>query len=112
MSKIFYDHLIALEDLEKELDSLEATPEEKEELWKLVDEILHHRVLGCILDRLPNDHHEEFLSKFHEAPHDEYLLDYLKEKIGENIEEIIRGEIGNLAFELLKDIRFKAGKAA
>ena len=105
MSKIFYDHLIVLSDIEKEIKKSASTEEEKHELWEVVDEMVHHRVMGCVLDRLPREHHEEFLDRFHKAPHDENLIDYLKEKVGENIEELIRQEVGNMAYELLTDIK-------
>ena len=59
--------------------------------------------MGLVLDKLPAKFHKEFLEKFHQAPYDEALLDYLKEKIGENIEELLRQELGNLAYELLAD---------
>ncbi len=110
MSHIFYDHLIVLDDLEKEIKNVAETPEEKEELWKIVDETIHHRVLGCILDQLPKESHTEFLEKFHKAPYDENLMGYLKAKVGENIEEVIKQEIGSLAYELLNEIRVKAEK--
>ena len=105
MSKIYYDRIIILSDVEREINSIAKSAEEKDELWEIVDEIVHHKVLGCILDKLPISHHEEFLDKFHKAPFDESLFDYLKEKIGENIEELIRQEMGDLAFEILKEIR-------
>jgi len=107
MSKIFYDHLIILEDVEKEIAKAVSSEEERHELWKIVDEVVHHRVMGCILDKLPHEHHHEFLSKFHASPHDESLIGYLKEKIGDNFEELIRQEMGDLSFELLEDIRKK-----
>jgi hypothetical protein len=105
MSRLFFDHLIVFDDVEKEVNALASTKEEKDELWSLVDELIHHRALGYVLDKLPRKHHEEFLVKFHESPHDESLFDYLKEKIGENIEEILREELGGLAFEILQDLR-------
>ena len=107
MSKIFYDHLIILEEVEREIKKAAESPEEREELWRLVDEIVHHRILGTLLDRLPKTHHEEFLDRFHKAPYDESLISYLKENIDKNIEEIIRQEIGDLSFEILKEIRDK-----
>lgn len=105
MSKIFYDDLIAFDEIEKQIKSVAKTSEERDELWQIVDELVHHKVLGCILDKLPRENHEEFLHRFHEAPHDEALMDYLKEKIGKNAEELIRQEIGNLAFEILQEIK-------
>ena len=107
MSKIFYDHLIVFEEVDRYIKDTVETHEERHELWQIVDEIVHHRVLGCVLDKLPKEHHEEFLGKFHEAPHDETLFDYLKEKIEENIEELIKQEIGGLASEILQEIRGK-----
>lgn len=104
MSHLFYDHLISLGDLEKEISKATSSVEEKHEAWNLVDEMVHHRVMGCILDKLPQENHNEFLEMFHATPHDNSLIDYLKEKIGENVEEIIKQEIGGLAFEILGDI--------
>lgn len=105
MSKIFYDHLIELEVVEAEIKKASKTPEEKEELWGIVDDIVNHKALGFILDKLPIQHHGEFLEKFHRAPYDTDLFNYLSEKIGENIEELLRQELGNVAYELLKDIK-------
>ena len=107
MSKLFFDQLIVLDDLDGEIKKVAKSKEEKEELWQLVDEMVHHRVLGCVLDALPRKNHEEFLEKFHKAPHDESLMDFLREKVGDNIDELIRQEIGGLAFELLEEIRGK-----
>ena len=110
MSKIFYDHIIVLEDVDNEIKSIAQSHEERDELWQLVDEIIHNRVLGKLLDVLPKDNHEEFLDKYHTAPHDEGLIGYLTEKIGENVEEIIKQEIGGLAFEILQEIKGKKEK--
>jgi len=101
MSKIFYDHLIVLEEVDRYIKDSAETSEEKAELWQIVDEIVHHRVLGCILKQLPPDYHNEFLERFHQAPYDESLLTYLNEKIKKNIQELIKQEIGALAAELL-----------
>jgi hypothetical protein len=108
MSKIFYDHLIVLEKVEIEIKNTTDFPDEKEELWKLVDEIVHHRILGSILDYLPYEHHEEFLTKFHQAPHDEGHIAYLNEKIENNIEEVIAEEIKKLEKEILQEITKEA----
>ncbi|MBI3289872.1 hypothetical protein HYZ78_00575 [Candidatus Microgenomates bacterium] len=107
MSKIFYDHLIIIEDLEGVVKS--DSHEEREELHQLIDEMIHHRVLGCILDHLPRVHHEEFLEKFHEKPYDESLVNYLQEKTPQDvdIEEKIKEEVAKLKKELLKDLKKK-----
>lgn len=105
MSKLFFDHLIVLEEVDVLVKKTAQTNEEREELWELIDEIVHHKVLDVILGKLPQEHHHEFLEMFHTHPHDESLMDYLKEKVGENIEELIRQEIGGLSSELLESLR-------
>jgi len=105
MSKIFYDHLISLSKIEKEINKVVESKEEKLELWQIIDEIIHHRVLGCIFQHLPQEHHYDFLEKFHRTPHDESLMHFLKEKIGEVIEELIKKEVDEFSNEILQDIK-------
>jgi transcriptional regulator of NAD metabolism len=107
MSKLYYDNLLDLGGVEKAIKKVARSPEEREELWQIVDEIVHHRVMGCVLDSLPVEHHTEFLERFEKAPHDESLLGYLKEKIGDNIEELLKQELGDLAYEILQEIKSK-----
>ncbi len=106
MSKLFFDHLLDLKEVDKQIKKVAKTPEEREELWGLIDEIVHHKVMGCVLDNLPREHHEEFLGIFDASPHDEDLLfTYLRKKVGDNIESLIKQEIGGLASELLEEIK-------
>ena len=113
MSKIFYDHLIILEEVEVELNNLDLEHEEKEELHHLIDEMVHHRVLNRVLQVLPKNYHANFLIEFKKRPHDTALIDYLDEKIDESVEKHmkqsvqkhIREEIDKLKEELLKDLR-------
>ena len=104
MSKIFYDHLIILEELEHHIKSAAQTPEEKEELWNIIDEIIHHRVVGCVLDKLPEEDHYEFLDKFHQTPHDEELYNYINMRIDEDIEDAIKNEVADIKEELLEEV--------
>ena len=106
MSKLFFDHLIELKEIDKQIKKVAKTQAEREELWALVDEIVHHKVMGCILDNLPRPHHEEFLDMFHKSPHDEELLfTYLRDKVGDNIESLIQQEIGNFSAGILEEIQ-------
>ncbi len=107
MSKLFFDHLVALEDVEKALKNSGLNKDEMVEIWKIIDEMVHHRVIGCILDKLPREHHEEFLRKFTEAPHDEGILVYLKEKVGADLEDFIKKEMRTLSDELHEEITKK-----
>ena len=108
MSKIFYDHLINFEEIEVQVKTVAETPEEREELWQVIDEIIHHQVMGCVLDHLPEKHHKSFLQKFCQAPYDEGIFTKNKKAIREDIEEIIRKEVENLKRELLEIIRRQA----
>jgi hypothetical protein len=106
MSKVFYDHLIVFEDLEVEIKEVAKTSEEREELWQIVDEIIHHKVLGCVFDKLPQEYHDEFLNKFHKAPYDDGIIAYIDDKLDveDSIEKVIRKELKLLANEILQEL--------
>lgn len=105
MSRVFYDRFIILEEIEVELDKLDMESEERQELDQLIDEIIHHKVLDRLLTHLPKKHHTEFLERFHKAPYDDTLIDYLNEKIERSVEEHVREEMGKLKKEILEDIK-------
>jgi hypothetical protein len=106
MSKLFFDNLIEFKEIDKQIKKAVKDSGEREEIWLLIDEIIHHKVMGCILGKLPRVHHEEFLDIFHKSPHDEELIfKYLRAKIGDNIESLIKQEIGDLSTDLLKEIK-------
>lgn len=106
MSKLFYDHLISLTEVEIEIKKNSSSKEEREELWMLVDEIINHKVIEKVLDKLPRENHEEFLELFHKAPHDEELIfGYLKTKAGGNIESDLKRDLENLGKDLLREIQ-------
>lgn len=108
MSHIFYDHLLDLSLVDKEIKKHIKDPDERAEIYSLVDEIVHHRVIGCILDKLPEPHHKEFLGKFSDKPHDLSLFKYLSERIPEDIETFVREEVYLLGTELLQLIKPKS----
>lgn len=107
MSRVFYDHLIDMKSLEKEIKKISSNVEEKHEIWSLIDEIIHHKVLHCVLDNLEKKHHKKFLVKLHESPHDEDILKYLQKKIKIDIEEFIIQELKSIEHEILKDLGSK-----
>jgi hypothetical protein len=106
MSKLFFDHLIYLEEVEVEIKRTAATKEERDELWGLVDEIVTHKVLSKVLDKLPREHHEEFLELFHKSPHDEVVIfSYLRINAGNSIEDDLKRDLKNLGRDLLREIK-------
>ena len=111
MSKLYYDHLLDLEKVERKINKIAKSRQEREEIHKLVDDIVHHRIMGCVLDKLDSKHHEEFLSEFSRRPHDTGLIGYLGERIKEDVEGFIRHEIHLLTDELLAIIHDKTFSA-
>ena len=105
MSKIFYDHLLIFEKVENEIKNKVQSSEEREELWNIVDEIIHQHVLISILDKLPEEHHNDYLEKFYSCPHSSGLITYLNEKIEEDIEKIISQRLTILENEILEAIK-------
>lgn len=105
MAKIFYDHLVGLEEISAELKGYHLQQEEYEELIRIADETLHHHVLNIILTRLPKEKHQLFLESFHTTPHEEKLLDFLKQEATPEIEAEIAGEAKKIKSEILSEIR-------
>ena len=115
MSKIFYDNFLDLGKIDKAIKKVSHTNDEKIELWQIVDEIVHYRVMSCVLDNLPKEYHREFLELFQNAPYDEELLDYLKKKIGKDVKLLIHEVVAVLVFEIVgkmgvgKSVKFAKG---
>lgn len=101
MSKLFYDKHLDLTEVDREVKKIVKDPEAREEIYHLIDEIVHHRVVGCILGKLPHEHHQEFVSHMADHPHDESILDYLQRRIPEDVGEFVRQELHLLSGELL-----------
>ena len=102
--RLFYDHLILdLDEVYAEVEQLEIQPRERRELVGLIDETTHHTVLDTILNHLDKAHHEKFLHRFHQAPHDPEHLQYLREKV-DDIEEKINDAIHDLKQILLQEL--------
>ena len=101
MSTLFFDKLIVLDKLDLHIKKKYESNEERQELWQMVEEIIHHKVMGCCLDHLPKEHHNEFLDLFHKSPYDENLLKFLSDKTKKDMKKIIKEEIKMLTKDLL-----------
>lgn len=101
MSIIFYDHLVVIKNLDKKIKKIAQSNDEEQELWKYVEELIHLKVFECCLGNLPEDNHQEFLDSFHKNPSDKGLIQYLNDKIGADVEKLIKKEIKKLSKELL-----------
>lgn len=105
MTKIFYDHLIKIEEVCDELNNCELNVEEKEEFITLIDETIDNKMIDAILDMLPEEYHKTFLTQFHQAPYDKALIKFLKEKVSGDIDEIIEAKAKEIKKELLAEIK-------
>lgn len=103
--KVFYDHLILIEEIFIEIDGLDMSTEEKKAAKKMSDDYVHHHVLIYILDVLPREEHEPFLERFHSAPYDLNHMKFLEEKTQKAIHAEISSLGKKLKHELLKEIK-------
>ena len=110
MSSLFYDHLLNTDRIEKTVAKMAKTNEEKTELWRIIDELIHHRVFGCILENLPGTHHKEFLDMFHKYPNDKKLMEYLKKKIKTDVGILIKEAVSLLVLDIIKDVELPKKK--
>jgi hypothetical protein len=101
MSKLFYDHLVLVDELFTEIDTLSLSETEKTQIKKVADDLLNHRILIRILDLLPQKHHDDFLTRFHKAPAALTHITYLETVLGREIQ----GEIILVAQRTKTEIR-------
>lgn len=97
MSKLFYDHLIVIEEIE-------AVVGKNKKILDLVDRTLQHEILDVIFTYLPRDRHEEFLNMFHAAPHNPKLLNYLNDHSPVNMELAILDRANKTKKKLLREM--------
>jgi (p)ppGpp synthase/HD superfamily hydrolase len=101
--KHFYSHLISIESLVIELDSMELSDKEKMHLTELIDSSLHHTVLDAILAELDEDDKKLFFKHLREQKHDK-IWEILNTK-AEGIESKIQKVAEELKKELHEDIK-------
>lgn len=105
MSKLFYDHLIVVEEITAVLDEHKLASADRVKILGLMDATLQHEILDVIFTYLPREKHEEFLTKFHAAPYDIGLLQYLKDNSPVNIELAILDRANKTKKKLLGEVK-------
>ena len=103
MSSLFFDHLININQLQSRIDQLEITELELHQLHRQIDELIQHRVVEVILDRLHQDHHHTFISNLQQNPADTEILVWLNQYI-QDVESQIQKAIQELEQELIQEI--------
>lgn len=99
MKRVFWDHLIEIEEIEIKIDEHGLEKEEKLQLLKTIHQTFDAKILEEVLSHLPKEKHTTFLDKFAQKPHHPNVLEFLKEEI-EDIDE----KISKLAKKLKKEI--------
>lgn len=101
--RYFYSHLIEIESLLIELDCLDLSAKEKEDLAYLADETLHHAILDAIFSRLSEQEKIIFLEHLRNERHDQ-LWELLNKQI-ENVEQEIKKVATVVKTDLDQDIK-------
>lgn len=105
MATVFYDHLIPWHKVERFLVEVQPTPEEKWELVEIIEETVHTEVLTIVLSHIPESSHEEFLKRFHSAPHASEHLVYIQSQCSDDVEASIATTMEQFIEELLESLK-------
>lgn len=103
MTKYFYSHLISLDLLSQDLDTLNLTKKEKQELMDLAHTHTHQRITESILSLLSDEDKKKFLELLAYGK-DEKIWKHLNEKV-EKIEDKITDASKSIEKELRSDIK-------
>ena len=103
MKKYFYTHLIEIDTLYTQLDSLTLSSTEKKELILIIETTVHHVVLDIALTHLPHHAKKDFVNHVNSSNHKKAML-LLRSHVAD-IENIIKKEVAVLVKKFQKDIR-------
>jgi len=104
MSRVFYDKLIKLEKVEEYINRVAETNEQKQEMWGIVDSMIHYKMMDLILQKLQQDLHEDFIQEFTKKPHDKEHFTYLAKHVGEDIRTFLKLEMERFTMVILKEL--------
>lgn len=96
--KKFYSHLVEIESLTVQLDSIDLEDHQKHELAKLIDANIHSVVMDAIFSKLSEEDKKSFASLSSSKDH-EKIWDFLKSKSYD-----VEGEIKKAANDLKKKL--------
>lgn len=105
MAKLFYDHLIMLDEVLLEVAALDVDQTARQTIIKAIDEITNYRVIIYILDILPSDYHEEFLLRLRSAPADVAHIKFIESKLERDISADLIALGEKIKKELLTEIK-------
>ena len=103
MTKYFYSHLISFDSLEQELNTLNLTKKEKQELMDIAHTHTHQQIIESILSLLSEEDKKKFLELLAYGE-DEKIWKHLNQKV-EKIEDKITDASETIKKELREDIK-------
>jgi hypothetical protein len=101
--KKFYSHLVEIESLTIELDSIELEDHEKHQLAHLIDSNIHNVVMDAILSKLPDSDKRKFAEIAHSQDHKK-VWNFLKDRSGD-IEDDIKKAANEFKKKLHQDLK-------
>ncbi len=103
MRKVFWDHLIEIEEISITIDKQGVNKEEKEKLLRVVYQTFDMHILDTVLSHLPKEKHKLFLDQFASEPHHPKLLEIVKKEVVD-IEDKIKHRVIEIKKEILVEL--------
>ena len=101
--KKFYSHLIEIETLTVELDSIDLADHEKHELSQLVDSNIHNVVMDAIFSKLNDEDKRKFAEIVLSDDHKK-IWNFLEDKT-DNVEDDIKKATNEFKKKLHEDVK-------
>lgn len=102
--KHFYSHLVKIDNLIYELDSLNFDEDQKKHLGELVDSIIHHRIMDLVLAKLSDEDKIALSQKIGSSSTHQEIWEFVNAKI-DGVEIEIRQKIEQTSQEFIEDIK-------
>lgn len=99
----FYSHLIEIDTINAELDTLELSDREKQHLAMLFDSTLHHTILDAVLSQMSAQDKELFMQHL-QSGDEQKIWDFLNARI-DKIEDKIKTAAKDLKVKMHEDIK-------
>ena len=103
MIKYFYSHLISFNSLEDDLNTLNISKQEKQDLLDIANTHTHQQIIESILSLLTEEDKKKFLELLANGQ-DEKIWKHLNEKV-DKIEDKIKDASQGIKKELREDIK-------
>ena len=100
MKKQFYSHLISYESIRLEMNGLDLSEKEKDDLLKIVESHVHHTMLDEALSHVRGEDKKAFLLHVHQEEHDKAMT--ILRKHTQDIEKHLL-QATHVLFEGLRD---------